>query len=307
MMRIYRYIVFAAIFMALDLSAQTSERYEQRYDLLVSQLGPAGVGIETVLDKWEAVDSTNAKMLLARFSYLYTKAQTSAIVARPDKKYLGMEPLLVMKDSLGNDVCYYQVNDFDEELYGQAVKVIDRAIDHYPDRLDYRFVKANAYIAYEKESPDMALAYLLNLADQHVGRSRPWTYEQEKVDDRFFADAMQEYCYSFYSINTPSSLTSFYELSVRMSQIFPDNTDFLNNIGSYYMTVRNDYKTALKYYSKVLKKHPEDYTAIKNSAIVSRKMNNRKLEVKYLRLLALHGSDRDKVIAESRLKTLENK
>ena len=305
MMKRLTYIL-AVMFMTLNLSAQTSEKYEQRYDLLVSQLGPAGVGVETVLDRWEAVDSTNAKMLLGRFSYLFTKAQTGAIVVKSEKKYLGMDPLLVMKDSLGNDICYYQVNDFDEELYGQAIKVIDKAISHYPDRLDYRFVKANAYIAFEKESPDMALAYLLNLADQHVGRSRPWTYEQEKVDDRFFEDAMQEYCYSFYSIDTPSSLASFQELSMKMSQIFPDNTDFLNNMGSYHMIVKKDYKTALKYYSKVLKKNPEDYTAIKNSAIVSRKMNNRKLEIKYLRLLAAHGSEKDKVVAESRLKTLEN-
>ena len=305
MMKRLTYIL-AVMFMTLNLSAQTSEKYEQRYDLLVSQLGPAGVGVETVLDRWEAVDSTNAKMLLGRFSYLFTKAQTGAIVVKPEKKYLGMDPLLVMKDSLGNDICYYQVNDFDEELYGQAIKVIDKAISHYPDRLDYRFVKANAYIAFEKESPDMALAYLLNLADQHVGRSRPWTYEQEKVDDRFFEDAMQEYCYSFYSIDTPSSLASFQEFSMKMSQIFPDNTDFLNNMGSYHMIVKKDYKTAWKYYSKVLKKNPEDYTAIKNSAIVSRKMNNRKMEIKYLRLLAAYGSEKDKVVAESRLKTLEN-
>ena len=72
----------AAMFMALNLSAQTSDKYEQRYDLLLSQFGPAGVGIETVLDKWESVDSTNAKMLYARFNYLFTKAQTSAVVTR---------------------------------------------------------------------------------------------------------------------------------------------------------------------------------------------------------------------------------
>ena len=70
------------------LSGQTSERYEQRYDLLVSQFGPAGVGIETVLDNWEKVDSTNAKMLLGRFTYLFTKAQSGQVEARPGKKYL---------------------------------------------------------------------------------------------------------------------------------------------------------------------------------------------------------------------------
>ena len=173
------YIV-AAMFMALNLSAQTSDKYEQRYDLLLSQFGPAGVGIETVLDKWESVDSTNAKMLYARFNYLFTKAQTSAVVTRPERKYLGMEPLLNLKDSLGNDVFYYQVNEFNDQLYAQAVKTIDRTISLYPDRLDYRFVKANAYIAYEKESPDMALACLLDLADRYSDRKGRWTYDGEK-------------------------------------------------------------------------------------------------------------------------------
>lgn len=296
-----------AIFMALDLSAQTSEKYEQRYELLLSQFGPAGVGIETVLNKWEAVDSTDAKMLYARFNYLFTKAQTSAVVAKPERKYLGMDPLLTLKDSLGNDVFYYQVNEFDDQLYAQAVKTIDRTISLYPDRLDYRFVKANAYIAYEKESPDMALACLLDLADRYSDRKGRWTYEGEKVDDSFFTDAMQEYCYSFYSIGTSSSMEAFLGLSQKMLQLYPDNTGFLSNIGSYHMLANGDYKTALKYYSKVLKKKPDDYTAIKNSALAARKLNNRKLEIKYLRMLVEHGPEKEKIVAESRLKALENK
>ena len=296
-----------AIFMALNLSAQTSEKYEQRYELLLSQFGPAGVGIETVLNKWEAVDSTDAKMLYARFNYLFTKAQTSAVVAKPERKYLGMEPLLTLKDSLGNDVFYYQVNEFDDQLYAQAVKTIDRTISLYPDRLDYRFVKANAYIAYEKESPDMALACLLDLADRYSDRKGRWTYEGEKVDDSFFTDAMQEYCYSFYSIGTSSSMEAFLGLSQKMLQLYPDNTGFLSNIGSYHMLANGDYKTALKYYSKVLKKKPDDYTAIKNSALAARKLNNRKLEIKYLRMLVEHGPEKEKIVAESRLKALENK
>ena len=84
--------------------AQTdSERYEQRYDMLVSKLGPAGIGVETVLNNWENVDSTNAKMLSGKFSYLFTKAQSSQVVVKPTKKYLGMEPVLSLKDSLGNN------------------------------------------------------------------------------------------------------------------------------------------------------------------------------------------------------------
>ena len=73
------------------------------------------------------------------------------------------------------------------------------------------------------------------------------------------------------------------------------------------MLAKQDYKTALKYYSKVLKKKPDDYTAIKNSALAARKLNNRKLEMKYLKMLVEHGPEKEKVVAESRLKVLENR
>lgn len=299
-------IMFAA---ALLLSytavmAQTeSERYEQRYEMLASRLGPAGVGIETVLDNWAKVDSTNARMLLGRFSYYFTKAQTSEIVTKPQKKYLGMDPLLTLKDSLGNDVYYFQQNVFDDELYGQAIKAADRAISFWPDRLDFRFMKANAYIAYEKESPDMALAFLTALVDENVRRKDAWEYEGTAADPDFFEDAMQEYCYSFYTIGSDAAREAFLTLSQKLSGLYPGNAGFMNNIGSYYL-VKHEYKTALKYYDKVLKKHPSDYTAIQNGLIAARRLKSEKLEKKYLTMMVKHGPEKDKMTAQLRLDAL---
>ena len=162
------FAAFAMLACALASAQTDSERYEQRYDMLVSQFGAAGVGVETVLDNWEKVDSTNAKLLLARFNYLFTKAQSVSVVMKDNKKYLGMDPVLSLKDSLGNDLYYYQENIFDDELYAVAMKAADKAIDLWPDRLDFRFMKANAYISYEKESPDLTLAYLMDLIDENV-------------------------------------------------------------------------------------------------------------------------------------------
>ena len=266
-------------------SAQTST-YEQRYDLLVSKFGPAGVGVETVLNNWAKADSTNMKMLAARFQYYYTKAQRSEVVKKPTKKYLGMEPLISLKDTTGADVYYYQETFYDDELYGSALKAADKLVSLYPDHLDYRFLKANAYISYEKESPDMALASLLALAEEDSQRKKAWMYEGEQADKDFFQEAMQEYCYSFYSIGSTESMQAFLKLSQKMNALYPDSPVYVNNIGSYYMIAEKDYKTALKYYSKVLKKFPDDYTAIKNGALAAKLSGNQKLEKKYLQALA---------------------
>ena len=295
-------VVLLAAFAAV---AQNTTRYEQRYDLLVSQFGPAGVGVETVLDNWAKVDSTNAKMLTGRFTYYFTKSQTESIESRPGKKYLGTDPVLTLKDSLGNDVYYYQISVFDDDMYSKAIMAADKAASLWPDRLDFRFMKANAYIAYEKESPDMALAYLLSLADENVRRKSSWEYEGEKVDQAFFQDAMQEYCYSFYAIGTPAAYDALRTLSEKLTLQFPDNPGFVNNIGSYYLIAKEDYKTAYKYYNKVLKKYPDDYTAIRNCVLAARKQKNVKLEKKYLEMMLKHGSESDKLQAEARLAMLK--
>lgn len=287
-------------------SQTESERYEQRYDILVSKMGAAGIGVETVLNNWEKVDSLNPKMLMGKFSYYLTKAQTPQVVSRSTRKYLGMEPVLTLKDSLGNDVYYFNENVFDDELYGQALKAADKAVSSYPDRLDFRFLKANAYVAYEKESPDMALAYIQDLIRDNSSRNGKWMYGDAEVDDDFFEDAMQEYCFSFYSIGSTASLEAFLSLSEQLYGLYPDNTDFLNNIGSYHL-LKHEYKTSLKYYDKVLKKHPDDYTAMQNGLLASRKLKNVKLEKKYLTLIVRYGSDKDRMLAQSRLDAMNSK
>lgn len=294
-------VIAASLFLISFLALAQSDRHEQRYDLLVSQFGPAGVGVETVLNNWEKTDSTNAKMLVGRFLYYFNKAQTVSVETRDSKKYLGMDPMLTLKDSLGKDVYYYQLNVFDDELYSEAVKAADRAVSIWPDRLDFRFLKANAYLAYEKESPDMALEFLMRLAEENIGRTSDWDYEGSPADDSFFQEAMQEYCYTFFSIGTQSSYDAFLKLSQKLYSIYPDNMGFLNNIGSYYLIAKQDYRTAYKYYNKVLKEHPDDYTAIKNSVIAARRQKNLKLERKYLQMMEKYGPENERLQARARL------
>lgn len=280
-------IIYITVFLFtfISLSAQ-SDRFEQRYNLLVSRLGPSGVGVETLLDNWSKADSTNEVLLKARFDYYHSKAQRQEVVKKLSKKYLGMNPILSLKDTTGRDVYYYQETFYDDELFGLALKAADRAVSMYPDKIDYRFMKANAYISYEKESPDMALDYLLALAREDAQRNRPWLYDGEKTDASFLADAMQEYCYSFYQIGSPQALEAFRVLSETMLALHPKCLTYMTNIGSYHMVAAEDYKTALKYYKKVLKKNPDDLAALQNSVIAARKSGNAKLEAKYKAMLA---------------------
>ena len=288
MSKVKIYFIVLLGLLAVSVSAQTVN-YENRYKLLVSQVGRAGVGVETLLDKWQAADSTNKNMLSARFEFYFTKSQTEQVVKKSQKKYLGMEPLLSLKDTTGAPVYYFREIFYDDELFAQSLKVADKVALLYPDDLDYRFLKANALIAYEKESPDMAYAYLSDLITENTSRKRPWNYEGKKMDDGFFPDAMQEYCRSFYDLGSEAAMNVFFNLSKRLCELYPSNVYFLTNMATYHLVTKNDPKTALKLYNKVLKKVKDDETALRNSYVAASKLGNDKLKEKYRQQLANYG------------------
>ena len=135
---------------ALFAQSATRENYLERYNSLVSKVGADGLGVESLLNHWEADYPDDIDMLLARFSFYYAKSQSTSVEIIDKDKYLGAGPALTLKDSLGNNVNYFTVTSFDDEVFGMAMKAVDRASELAPERLDIRFCKISALIAYEK-------------------------------------------------------------------------------------------------------------------------------------------------------------
>lgn len=305
----HRFFCFlTALAISLTAIAQTpsSKDFQDRYDLLVSKLGPTGVGIETLLDRWAAAYPDDVQMLTGKFSYWFSKSQTLQLVPKDQQKFLGENPAVVLKDSTGANVNYFQETMYDDEMFGEAQKALEKAIQLYPDRLDLRFLKVASLIGYEKESPDMALSSLKSLMIYNATQHPKWEYPGvDKVDNEFFSAALQEYCYLFFRYGTPATYEAFKELSQQMLTYEPKNVLFLDNIGSYWLVARKDNKMAMKYYSKVLKIKADDLTAIKNIIILARNSNNVKLEKKYLPQLIKYTQDeKEKITAQARLKSL---
>lgn len=306
MHRFFCFLTALAISLTAIAQIPSSKDFQDRYDLLVSKLGPTGVGIETLLDRWAAAYPDDAQMLTGKFSYWFSKSQTLQLVPKNQQKFLGENPTVVLKDSTGANVNYFQETMYDDEMFGEAQKALEKAIQLYPDRLDLRFLKVASLIGYEKESPDMALSSLKSLMIYNATQHPKWEYPGvEKVDNEFFSAALQEYCYLFFRYGTPATYEAFKELSQQMLTYEPKNVLFLDNIGSYWLVARKDNKTAMKYYSKVLKIKADDLTAIKNIIILARNSNNVKLEKKYLPQLIKYTQDeKEKITAQARLKSL---
>ena len=127
------------------------------------------------------------------------------------------------------------------------------------------------------------------IADIDDWGKRKLAYPIQKMDEGFFPEAMQEYCRSFYTVGSEAAMNAFFNLSKRLYELYPSNVYFLSNMATYNLVTRNDPKTALKLYNKVLKKVKNDETALRNSYVAASKLGNDKLKEKYRQQLVHYG------------------
>jgi tetratricopeptide (TPR) repeat protein len=302
-------LLLLGLFCLAPLQAQESkDDYLRRYSNLVDRVGPDGLGVETLLSKWEAAYPEDPNHMIARFAFCFNRCQHTRLVPMDRDRYLGNAPLLPMTDSTGKKVNYFEVVDYDEALFAEALSAIGKAIATAQNHLDWQMIKVNALLAYEKESPEMALQELKTLVTFHYTSKPDWVHDQlGSVTGEQFEAIMQDYCAALFRINSPASQEAFKALSEHLLTYSKDNPLFLDNLGSYYL-VKKDYKKARKYYDQVLKKHPADMTALKNCLLMCRTTKDVKAEKKYLALMAAHGeTETDRAGAQARLDAYNRK
>jgi len=262
----------AAAVCAVAAAQTTAEDFQARYERLVQRVGYDGVGVETLLDRWGEAFPDDMHVPIARFNYYFHRGHSTQVVAVPDaRRFLGKEPALTLKDSEGKDVNYFEEEFFDDECFGEALKVVDEQIAAHPDELRWPFLKISALAAYEKDCPDMTGAELRKLIARDASARPAWTLDGEPAGREDFQQGVGEYCARFYEIGSSASYELFYEISTLMNKHFPKNTVFIDNIGSYWLVARDNPKTAAKFYKKALKIDPEDFAAKRNLQIIERR------------------------------------
>jgi tetratricopeptide (TPR) repeat protein len=265
-------LAIAAIALCAAAAAQTTtEEFQARYERLVRNVGYSGVGVETLIDRWEEAFPDDANPKLARFNYYYDKALHTEIVAKPGmNKFLGNPPSLTLKDADGQDIPYFEEQFFDEAPFGEAMRVLDAQIAAQPDDLRWRHTKISALCAYEKESPDMAARELNTLIDGD-SKHAAWTLDGAPADADMFQQFVGEFCADFFRLGTDAGYEYFREISELMSKRYPKNPAFIDNIGSYWQVAKGNDRQATKYYQKALKLDPNDYAATQNLRLIERK------------------------------------
>lgn len=263
--------VIAALLSAVCAMAQkTPVEFKADYDRQVAAVGTSGLGVKGILEEWNAAWPDDTTMLECCFAYFLSKGREVVIEPRSGKKYLGKAPAFTFKDTTDTDIFFYEIPVYDETLFARSQECITRAIKLAPDNLGYRFDEVAALLDYERESPDMAAAALIETIEYNYSAKPSWNANGGILSQEDFRLGIMEYCYMFFQLGTPSGYENFKRISETMLRYAPKDTGFIDNIGAYWQIYKKDYKKATKFYKKALKINPEDYPAITNLRIISK-------------------------------------
>ena len=271
------FAIAAFVLCAAAAAQTTAEDFQARYERLVRNVGAFGVGVETLLDRWEEACPDDVAVHVARFNYYFQRAQATEMVSKgTQRRFLGNPPSFTLKDADGQDVNFFPEDFYDEADFADAIRVLDRQISLRPNELRFNFLKILALVAYEKEYPDMAATELITLIKRHESSRKGWTLDGEPADDEVFQQGVGEILYEFFQIGTPVAYEYFHEASYRMSKHFPKNPVFIDNLGSYQQAYKQNDRQAARYYRKALKLDPDDYAAKTNLQTIERKKAQKK-------------------------------
>lgn len=229
----------------------TTEEYKEKYDRQVRAVGYAGLGVETILDRWESVYPEDTDMLEGRFFFDLTRARTTRMHRSPKPKYMGKKPLLALKDSTGAPVYFFEEEFYDDSLFLRAMGFLERAVALKPEEFQFRAHQINSLMGKEKEMPVLSVEELDALISYDHARHPQWTFRGEAAKENFFPSVVQEYCRLYFEIGSPASYAAFRRISERMYKLYPDHPEFLSNMASYWQVAENNPKKAQAVLKKV--------------------------------------------------------
>ena len=259
------FLCAASALLCIICQAQEAEDFNGKYQRLSKAFGPASVGVESLIERWEQAEPESKDMYLAKFNFYLAKSHSRTAVPMDKVKYMGKAPVLEIPDSTGKKIKYFEDEIFVDSLFARAINSLEKAIGIDPLDVSLHYAKILTYISYEKESPDIALSETLKWMENNRKNHPEWVNGN-------FEEYLQNCCWQFYSIASPKSYEAFRKVSEQAVKDFPANVNFQNNLGAYWMTAKNNPKKALKYYESVLKKDPTNQAAALNIRIAKKKI-----------------------------------
>lgn len=222
---------------------------------------------DSLLQEWEKKDAGNPEIFAARFNFYLNQAHNSYIVVDSDTMPVG--EAMMLADSTGQLAgSIHEETVWNDSLFNEAMKVIDRGIALHPDRLDFRYGKASAYRFVDNYDKMSAEAMEILERSRKNGCKWLWT-DNEPIEDaeKVMLDGIHDYEIELADRDASSEL-----LDLNL-QYYPSDYIALNIKGSLAYNA-GDEEAAQQYFEKAHAAAPDDALITCNLALLTMENGN---------------------------------
>ena len=261
------------------------------------------LSMKKVINLWQQAQSNDPELYTAKFNYYVYLAQNRSIEISYDEPEGEYTPYF---DSINNLQAYLiESISFNPLKLEPGITIIDSALALYPNRLDLYFGKI--YVFGESNQYERQFYTALQMLEQNKKNPSDWLwYKNETIDNvkEFFLSNVQSFLLSLFEIGSPDLLAIIRDISMALSEQYPQETMPLANIGSSYAMV-GDYEQALTWFLKADKLQPNEVVILVNLARLYELTNKRDEAMAAYQKILIYGDSEHREYANQNLQRLK--
>ena len=254
------------------------------------------IKITSLLNEWEAKSPQDPEYYISAFNFYYSNCKQEEVYKKTTHNSLNN-----FSQSKSNQLRVICTNI---EFFQLAISIIEKGIERFPNRLDFRFGKCFALKEFELYKP--LTEELIKTINYSAANKNNWFWFENKALDspeNFLLEAIQSYMIKLYSSEDLGLLTNMKLIGESALKYYPNNVPIISSTAVAYMLTQ-DFDKSITYLKRAEALNPKDLIVINNLAHGYKLKGDKPAALKYYMLSEFLSDDKSKTYAQEEIKKL---
>jgi|LauGreDrversion4_2_1035121.scaffolds.fasta_scaffold256993_1 tetratricopeptide (TPR) repeat protein len=290
------YIKLFTFFLFFVTKIALGQSYIERFNVLLKEND--SIQITNLLKEWEINAPQDPEYYISAFNFYYSYCKQEEIYVKNQYEISNHIP---QNDTIK---IHYFCNNID--YFQLAINTIEKGIELFPNRLDFRFGKCYAFKEFELyKALTEELVKTINYSA--INKNSWYWFENEMVDssENFLLEAIQSYLVKLYSSDDEGLLNNMKLIGETAIKYYPNNIPIISSTAVAYMNSK-DYEKSISYLKIAETLNPEDLIVINNLAHGYKLKGDKPNALKYYMISEFLSDEKSKISVQEEIQKLIN-
>ena len=255
-----------------------------------------------ILEAWSRANPKDSELFPSYLNFYFSQSSQEVVKFTKEKTE---NTVAVLQSKEKKDSAYMEsAIEYSPEVLNKGIVWINKGIELYPNRLDYRFGKAYAY-SEMKDWGNMTSTMIEMIRRSGVNKNA-WTWTKNEVlkeSKAFMLSSVQSYQLKLYNTEDDLLLKNMQKIATEVLKLYPDHVESLTNLALTHIIAKK-YDQAIQALEKASKVNAKDCIVLNNLAYCYRMEGDKQKAIAYYKKVVETGNGDEKTFAEEQVREL---